>query len=125
MKLTKKAKALIMSTMIIATLGSMVGCSSNKSDSTYNKVDSAKTEKLTSDNEKTLVIDVRSADEYAKGHLADAINIPFDEFKEKINELDGYKDQKVILICHTGNKSGKGAQMLVDNGFKKVLKVKA
>ena len=107
MKLTKKAKVLIMSTMIIATLGSMVGCSSNKNDSTYNKVDSAKTEKLTSDNEKTLVIDVRSADEYAKGHLADAINIPFDEFKEKINELDGYKDQKVILICHTGNKSEK------------------
>lgn len=29
MKLTKKAKALIMSTMIIATLGSMVGCSCN------------------------------------------------------------------------------------------------
>ena len=43
------------------------------SDSTYNKVDSAKTEKLTSDNKKTLVIDVRSSDEYAKGHLVDAI----------------------------------------------------
>lgn len=120
MKLTKKAKAFLMSTMIIATLGSIVGCSSNNSDSTYNKVDSAKTEKLTSDNKKTLVIDVRSSDEYAKGHLVDAINIPFDEFKEKINELDGYKDQKIILICNTGNKSGKGAQMLVDNGFKKV-----
>ena len=69
---------------------------------------------------KTLVIDVRSVDEYAKGHLADAINIPFDKFEEKINELDGYKGQKIILICNTGNKSGKAAQMLVDNGFNKV-----
>lgn len=120
MKLTQKTKTLIMSTMITLTLGSMIGCSSNKSNSTYNKVDSAKIEKLTSDNEKTLVIDVRSAEEYAKGHLADAINIPFDELEEKINELDGYKNQKVILICNTGNKSGKGAQILVDNGFKKV-----
>ena len=41
-------------------------------------------------------------------------------FSKKINELDGYKDQKIILICNTGNKSGKAAQMLVDNGFNKV-----
>ena len=68
----------------------------------------------------TLVIDVRGADAYAKGHLANAINIPFDEFEGKISDLEGYKDQTIVLICNTGNKSGKAGKMLVDKGFTKV-----
>ena len=68
----------------------------------------------------TLVIDVRDADAYAEGHLTNAINIPFDEFEEKIADLEGYKDQTIVLICNTGNKSGKAGKMLVDKGFTKV-----
>ncbi|MDO4711468.1 MAG: rhodanese-like domain-containing protein [Peptostreptococcaceae bacterium] len=67
-----------------------------------------------------LLIDVRSADEYAEGHIEHAVNIPHDEFESRLTEIEGYKDHPVILYCNTGNKSGKAAQTLIDNGFKVV-----
>ena len=120
MKLNKRIKVLSVGMLLVLTLSSIVGCSSNKGGSSYNNIDSNKTLKLVEENEKTLVIDVRSSDSYSKGHLSNAINIPFDEFEGKIEDLEGYKDQTIILICNTGNKSGKAAKMLVDKGFTKV-----
>lgn len=120
MKLNKKIKVLSVGMLLILTLSSVVGCSSNKGDLAYNEINSTKTEELVEENEKTLVIDVRGDDAYAKGHLANAINIPFDKFEGAIADLAGYEEQNIILICNTGNKSGKAAKILVDKGFKKV-----
>lgn len=120
MKLSKKFKVLSIGMLLVVTLSSAIGCSSKGSEQAYNKIDSTKTVELVGETKKTLVIDVRDADAYAKGHLANAVNIPFDEFEGKISDLEGYKDQTIVLICNTGNKSGKAAQMLVDKGFTKV-----
>lgn len=120
MKLNKKFKVLSVGMLLVVTLSSAIGCSSTQSSEGYNEIDSAKTVELVGETKNTLVIDVRGADAYAEGHIANAINIPFDEFEGKISDLEGYKDQNIILICNTGNKSGKAGQMLVDNGFTKV-----
>lgn len=120
MKLNKKFKALSVGMLLVVTLSSVIGCSSKGSEQAYNEIDSAKTVELVGETKETLVIDVRDADAYAKGHLANAVNIPFDDFEGKIGDLEGYKDQTIVLICNTGNKSGKAAQMLVDKGFTKV-----
>lgn len=120
MKLNKKFKVLSLGMLLVVTLSSAIGCSSKEAEKTYNKIDSAKTVELANETKKTLVIDVRDADAYKKGHLANAINIPFNEFEGKISDLEGYKDQTIVLICNSGNKSGKAGQMLVDKGFTKV-----
>ncbi|MGL5692814.1 MAG: rhodanese-like domain-containing protein, partial [Peptostreptococcaceae bacterium] len=113
MRLNKRIKALSVGAILVLTFGTLVGCSSKGDQSGYNEIDAAKTEKLVTENENTLVIDVRSEDAYSKGHLANAINIPFDEFEGEIEDLAGYEDQDIILICNTGNKSGKAGKMLV------------
>ncbi|RDY26348.1 rhodanese-like domain-containing protein [Romboutsia weinsteinii] len=118
MKINKKFKVLSVGMLLVLSLG-VIGCSS-KGEEGYSEIDAAKTEELVGENEKTLVIDVRDSEKYAAGHLADAINIPFDEFEARIDELAGYENQNIVLICNTGNKSGKAAKMLVDKGFKKV-----
>ena len=105
--------------LLVVTLSSAMGCSKGSSEA-YNEIDSTKTVELIGETKNTLVIDVRDADAYAEGHLTNAINIPFDEFEEKIADLEGYKDQTIVLICNTGNKSGKAGKMLVDKGFTKV-----
>ena len=120
MKLNKRIKTLSVLTLVVMTLSSVVGCSSNKGGEGYSDIDSAKTIELVGETKKTLVIDVRDAVAYAKGHLVNAINIPFDEFEGKISDLEGYKNQTIVLICNTGNKSGKAGKMLADNGFTKV-----
>lgn len=120
MKLSKKFKVLSIGMMLVVTLSSVIGCSSSNNEEGYSDIDSTKTLELVNETKETLVIDVRGEDAYAKGHLANAINIPFDEFEGKISDLDGYKDQNIVLICNTGNKSGKAGKMLADNGFTKV-----
>lgn len=120
MKLNKRFKVLSIGMLLVVTLSSAIGCSSKGSGEAYNEIDSTKTVELVKETKETLVIDVRDTDAYAKGHLANAINIPFDEFEGKISDLEGYKDQTIVLICNTGNKSGKAGKMLVDKGFTKV-----
>ncbi|MDO5061698.1 MAG: rhodanese-like domain-containing protein [Peptostreptococcaceae bacterium] len=112
-----------------------IGCSKNDSGSTTTEngqtqdevmVQDMKGQELVdfmADEDKSLdalLIDVRSADEYADGHIQGAVNIPHDEMESRVGEIEGYKEHPVILYCNTGNRSGQAAKVLVDNGFKVV-----
>ncbi len=66
-------------------------------------------------------IDVRTAEEYAGGHAARAVNIPLDTISSKLDTLE--KNEPVYLICQTGNRSKKAAAILKESGFNNVLNV--
>lgn len=70
--------------------------------------------------ESTQIIDVRSAGEYADGHLANSVNINVNDadFKEKIAKLD--KSKQVCVYCQRGMRSAKAAGMMAELGFKEV-----
>jgi rhodanese-related sulfurtransferase len=65
----------------------------------------------------TVVIDVRTPDEYAAGHLRDAKNIPLADLSNRIGELDKSKVKTVILVCKTGTRSEKAVRQLKAAGF--------
>lgn len=58
------------------------------------------------------LIDVRTSEEYAEGHLPNAINIDFydDDFAQKVKKQAG--SQPVYLYCKVGGRSSKALQML-------------
>ncbi len=66
-------------------------------------------------------IDVRTAEEYAGGHAARAVNIPLETISSKLGTLE--KNEPVYLICQTGNRSKKAAAILKESGFNNVLNV--
>ncbi|MBK8304634.1 MAG: rhodanese-like domain-containing protein [Chloracidobacterium sp.] len=66
-------------------------------------------------------IDVRTAEEYAGGHAARAVNVPLDTISSKLDTLE--KNEPVYLICQTGNRSKKAAAILKESGFNNVLNV--
>ncbi|MEQ1923235.1 MAG: rhodanese-like domain-containing protein [Pyrinomonadaceae bacterium] len=66
-------------------------------------------------------IDVRTAEEYAGGHAARAVNIPLDTISSKLGTLE--KNEPVYVICQTGNRSKKAAAILKEAGFNNVLNV--
>ncbi|SHJ74254.1 rhodanese-like domain-containing protein [Alicyclobacillus tolerans] len=78
-------------------------------------------EKLNSD-DRPLVIDVRSSDEYNEGHVPGAINISIDDLPNRLSEIP--KDRQIIPYCnmrHRGNSRGeRAAQYLQENGFKAI-----
>ena len=63
-----------------------------------------------------LVIDVRSAEEYAAGHVPGAVNIPHDQVPSRLAEIP--KDKEVVLYCRSGRRSGLAAETLEANGYK-------
>lgn len=65
-----------------------------------------------------LLIDVRTKEEYAQGHLPKAKNIPMDE-KEKILGL-AKKEDPIILYCRSGHRSGIVQQYLKEQGYTNV-----
>ena len=67
-----------------------------------------------------LVIDLRTADEYAKGHILGAKNIPLADLERRRVELEKHKAKPVIVHCGHGSSSGAGVALLRKNGFASV-----
>ncbi|MEP7284819.1 MAG: rhodanese-like domain-containing protein [Chloroflexota bacterium] len=65
-----------------------------------------------------VLIDVRTADEYASGHIAGAINIPVQTLPDQLTEVPHGKP--VIVYCHGGNRSGQAANILDKAGYTQI-----
>lgn len=68
--------------------------------------------------ESTILLDIRTQDEYALGSLPGAINIPLDELRERMNELP--KDKAIITFCAVGLRGYLAYRILVQHGFTNV-----
>lgn len=68
------------------------------------------------DKEKTQLVDVRTELEYSNGSIEGAINIPVDNLRDRINELD--KNKEILVHCQVGLRGYIAARILMANGFK-------
>jgi rhodanese-related sulfurtransferase len=60
-------------------------------------------------------IDVRSSLEFESEHIENSKNIPLDELEKRSNEI--FKDKNVVLVCRSGTRAGKAAEMLAPHGY--------
>lgn len=72
-------------------------------------------------NQAGLILDVRTPEEYAEGHVPGAKNIPHDQLGSRLAELDAYKDKDIVLYCKSGRRAGIAANTLRAAGFSKLL----
>lgn len=68
-----------------------------------------------------LILDVRSPEEYAEGHIPGAINIPHDRLSSRLAEVGSHKDREIVLYCRSGRRVGVAANILQAAGFSKLL----
>ncbi len=66
-----------------------------------------------------VVIDVRTPDEYASGHIPGAVNVPFDQVAQRIAEIDA--PHGVALYCMVGPRARKGESALLAAGYEKIF----
>ena len=78
---------------------------------------SADTASVAAVDEPTLIIDVRTAEEFAVGHFPGAINIPHEGIIQGIEAYNVGKNQTVLLYCRSGNRSGQAEVRLRSAGF--------
>lgn len=70
-----------------------------------------------------LVIDVRTESEYREEHLPQAINIPLNVLKTRIQEVAPNLDQPILLHCESGARSEAAVRILKKMGYQNVLNV--
>lgn len=94
-------------------------CQQPKSDGTAQTIDAAAYKKLTQD-KSNILLDVRTPQEYAEGHLANSINLDYQSsaFQEEIAKLD--KSKSYLVYCRSGKRSAAAMEMMEKAGFKKV-----
>ena len=84
------------------------------------KVDVNTFQTLVTEADSYVLLDVRTPEEFAAGHLDGAMNLNFfdGDFKQKLAELD--REKPVYVYCKSGNRSGKSAVILKEMCFKTI-----
>ncbi len=75
-------------------------------------------------NNDAVVIDLRSADAFSRGHIVNARNIPSDELEGKINSLESFKSKSIVAVCEAGAATTKAVNNLRTSGFESVFGLK-
>ena len=73
------------------------------------------------DLETTILIDVRSAEEFASGHLQGAVNIPHDRITDEIGSVAADKSARIILYCRSGRRADTALNALKAAGYENVF----
>ncbi|MDX2140203.1 MAG: rhodanese-like domain-containing protein [Chloroflexota bacterium] len=62
-----------------------------------------------------ILVDVRTPEEYAEGHIAGSVNIPLQGLENRLSEFP--TDRPIVVYCRSGNRSAQAATILQGAGF--------
>ncbi|MDQ2746712.1 MAG: rhodanese-like domain-containing protein [Acidobacteriota bacterium] len=98
-------------------------CNSSSAETQTSVIKQISVEQAKKETEKENIqfIDVRTEAEYLSGHAPGTINLPLDSLEQNLSKLD--KSKPVYVICQTGRRSQKGAEMLEKKGFKDLYNI--
>ena len=104
--------------LMLSILGFM-GCNAQRGSS----IDSKEAYGLIKADANIAILDVRTAKEFADGHVAGAVNIDVNQtdFAQKIDELD--RSKTYIVYCRLGRRSRKAVGIMAAKGFKNLYNV--
>lgn len=71
--------------------------------------------------ENAKVIDVRTKEEFLKGHIPNAKNMPLSKFKEEWIQLKNNENVPLIIYCQSGIQAEKALKILKENHFQKLF----
>ena len=68
-----------------------------------------------------LLIDVRTREEFARGHIDGALHIPYQEIDKLMSAIGTDKTRPVVVYCRSGNRSGKSKVALEAKGYTNIF----
>ena len=113
--MTMRRKLLV----LIALLFTLTACTSSNVSSIQNVDAETFISKISGGN--TLIIDVRTPEEYNSGHLKDALNLDVESgaFESSLVSLD--KSASYALYCRSGRRATIAANLMAKSGFKSII----
>ena len=116
----KKVKGLIIMLLISLSLFGLTACQSGDNNATYEQI-TAEQAKTIMDTEKDyFIIDARTEEEFAEGHIENAILIPEYEIASRAEKELPDKEQLILVYCRSGRRSKIASEELVNLGYTNV-----
>jgi len=69
----------------------------------------------------TIIIDVREVDEFIKGHIEPALNMPLSKLPQQLAKLENHKKKPILIACENGTRSASAGKILAKAGFEQVF----
>ncbi|MDP2850326.1 MAG: rhodanese-like domain-containing protein [Sulfuricurvum sp.] len=83
----------------------------------FESISPAQAQEMIQKGEKVTLLDVRTPDEFTKEHIDGSILIPLQTLSNNLALIANVKNQKILVYCHSGNRSIAASRLLVENGF--------
>ena len=93
----------------------------NKNEDSYTSIKMSEAKEIFEKEGDYIIVDVRRPDEFAKGHIPNAINIPNETIDQEEPEQLPDKDQDIYVYCRSGNRSKQASQKLVEMGYTSII----
>jgi len=106
--------------MLAASLLLNVACAESTSVDNQTITQAAVLELLKDSDRESVIIDVRTPEEYKGGHVPTAVNIPHRKILKDVSLLDAHKDKTMIFYCHSGARVGRVTRLLDKLEYKNI-----
>ena len=87
---------------------------------TYKQIAPDEAKKLMDSESDYITLDARTAEEYAEGHIAGALLIPYDEISARAGDELPDKEKLILVYCRSGRRSKIAAETLAELGYTNV-----
>jgi len=67
------------------------------------------------------LIDLRSPNEFADGHITGSINIPYADIEDRLHEIKLQEGKSLVLICDSGSQSANAGEVLNKSGYQNTV----
>ena len=111
----KLIKFLSMSLILGLMMIPLTACTNAKAN--YQQISAQEAKNLMDTEKNYIILDTRTQEEFAEGHIENAILIPHYEISEKAETLLTDKNQLILVYCRSGNRSKQASQALIDLGY--------
>ncbi len=116
-----KILPILLAVLLLGGCASTNSMQDNSKDLTYKQISMNEAVELMESETNYIILDVRRPDEFAAGHIPNAINIPNENIGEdEITELPN-KDQLILVYCRSGNRSKQASAKLVKLGYTNIV----
>ena len=105
--------------VLILSLLFLTGC--GQKAVAYRQISQQEAAELMKTQENYIILDVRTPEEFAEGHIAGAVNLPNEDISRDNLSLLPDLNQMILVYCRSGNRSKQASQKLSDLGYTQVL----
>ena len=114
-----KKNILLLAVFIVMLV--IIGCSNNSAtEAGFTVISSEEAKQRLDNDEKIIVLDVRTKEEYESGHIPHAILIPVNNLQEQAEHILIDKGKPIFVYCRSGNRSAVASNILVKLGYSQV-----